>query len=60
MDNILRCAITKKSGGIVSKNGSFAEIEDFVLENMGNIKSCRTIIQGQPNKFIEELCMKDC
>lgn len=60
MDKILRCGITLKSGGIVSKNGTFAEIEDFVLENMGNIKSCRTIVQGEQNKYIDELCMKDC
>lgn len=60
MDKILRCGITLKSSGIVSKNGTYSEIEEFVLEHMGNIKYCRTIVQGEQNKYIDELCMKNC
>ncbi|MBD3196345.1 MAG: hypothetical protein GF317_14900 [Candidatus Lokiarchaeota archaeon] len=59
-DKILRSCIIKKEGPSVSMNGTYSEIENFVLENMGNIKSCRTIVRGEPNKFIDELCMKDC
>ena len=56
----LRCSIQKQSGGLISTNGSYSEIENFILENMGDIKNCRTIERGNPTKFIEDLCMKNC
>jgi hypothetical protein len=56
----LRSAILRKTGKIVSMNGSYSEIEDFILENMGIIRSCRTAVKGDSGNIISELCMTDC
>lgn len=60
IDKELRSVIILQSGGQKSENGCFAEIEDFILNNMGNIKFCRTIVRGEPTNFVDDLCMKNC
>lgn len=60
MTNEYRSVIIKKSGGMVSKNGSYNDVETFILENMGNIKKCRTSERGRTNGIIVELCMQNC
>jgi deoxyhypusine synthase len=58
MDNKYRTSIIKKSGEIVSKNESYNEVETFILENMGNIKKCRTCEKGK-NNIVQELCLEN-